>query len=133
VDRLRFLDLIQPSFMFMVGVAIPYSYAARKAKNESERQIWFHTVLRAMLLVAAGGLPDLQQPEADQLPFHQRALSDRPGYCVVYALHGRGLKVQGIALAVILAGYWLVFALFTPMGAISACSASRRTGRRSIG
>src|SRR5262245_40270584 len=25
-------DLIQPSFMFMVGVALPYSYASRKAR-----------------------------------------------------------------------------------------------------
>ncbi len=26
-----FWDLIQPSFMFMVGVAMPYSYASRRA------------------------------------------------------------------------------------------------------
>src|SRR5262249_48252420 len=31
-----FWDLIQPSFIFMVGVAIPYSYASRKARGEGE-------------------------------------------------------------------------------------------------
>jgi predicted acyltransferase len=36
-----FWDMIQPSFMFMVGVAIPYSYASRKAKGQSEPVIWF--------------------------------------------------------------------------------------------
>ena len=30
-----FWDLIQPAFMFMVGVALPYSYAARQAKGDS--------------------------------------------------------------------------------------------------
>ena len=30
-----FWDLIQPSFMFMVGVAMPYSFASRKAKGHS--------------------------------------------------------------------------------------------------
>src|SRR5260370_25753481 len=39
-------DLIQPAFMFMVGVAIPYSYASRKAKGQSEPVIWFHTIWR---------------------------------------------------------------------------------------
>src|SRR5215831_18544376 len=32
-------DLIQPSFMFMVGVAMPYSIASRRAKGDSERKI----------------------------------------------------------------------------------------------
>src|SRR5262245_46119452 len=30
-----FWDLIQPSFMFMVGVAMAYSYAARAARGQS--------------------------------------------------------------------------------------------------
>jgi len=34
-----FWDLIQPSFMFMVGVAIPFSYASRQAKGQSHGTI----------------------------------------------------------------------------------------------
>ena len=49
-----FWDLIQPSFMFMVGVALPYSYASRKARGESERRVFAHTVLRAVVLILLG-------------------------------------------------------------------------------
>src|SRR5437868_2416009 len=49
-----FWDLIQPSFMFMVGVALPYSYAGRKARGERERRVFAHTVLRAVVLILLG-------------------------------------------------------------------------------
>src|SRR5262249_24233650 len=47
-----FWDLIQPSFMFMVGVAMPYSYASRVAKGDSDARIYAHAVWRAFLLIA---------------------------------------------------------------------------------
>src|SRR5438132_6681561 len=39
-----FWDLIQPSFMFMVGVAIPYSHASRVAKGYSPARIATHVI-----------------------------------------------------------------------------------------
>src|SRR4051794_24117276 len=35
-------DLIQPSFMFMVGVSMPYSIAARRAKGDSFNSLLLH-------------------------------------------------------------------------------------------
>lgn len=109
-----FWDLIQPSFMFMVGVAIPYSYAARKAKGQGEVHVWFHTVLRALILVGLGVFLASNSSEHKQTNFlFTNVLAQIGlGYCFVYALHGKGLPVQGIALAVILVGYWLLFALW---------------------
>jgi heparan-alpha-glucosaminide N-acetyltransferase len=109
-----FWDLIQPSFMFMVGVAIPYSYAARKAKGESEGHVWFHTVLRAFVLVALGVFLASSGAEQKQTNFlFTNVLAQIGlGYCFVFALHGKCLKVQMAMLAAILAGYWLLFALF---------------------
>jgi len=49
-----FWDLIQPSFMFMVGVAIPFSYARRREKGHSHRQIYTHAFIRALILIALG-------------------------------------------------------------------------------
>ena len=49
-----FWDLIQPSFMFMVGVAVPYSLASRRAKGESGPWVWAHVVWRAVFLVLLG-------------------------------------------------------------------------------
>src|SRR5262245_14534326 len=47
-------DLIQPSFSFLVGVALPYSLASRMARGESNSRLWGHAAWRAMLLVWLG-------------------------------------------------------------------------------
>lgn len=46
-----FWDLIQPAFMFMVGVALPYSYARRAAMGDSYVSRFFHTLWRSLVLV----------------------------------------------------------------------------------
>ncbi|MCB0667645.1 MAG: DUF5009 domain-containing protein [Saprospiraceae bacterium] len=51
---LRFWDLIQPFFMFIVGVAIPFSVANRKKKGETDRQIRRHVYQRALTLLLLG-------------------------------------------------------------------------------
>ena len=51
---LHFWDLIQPFFMFIVGVAIPFSVANRLKKGESYRQITIHAVKRSILLLFFG-------------------------------------------------------------------------------
>ena len=38
-EGLHFWDLVQPFFMFIVGVSIPLSYANRKKKGDSEQKI----------------------------------------------------------------------------------------------
>ncbi len=53
-NGLRFWDLIQPFFMFIVGVAMPLSFAKRTAKGESYRSILKHIVVRSFLLLFLG-------------------------------------------------------------------------------
>ena len=53
-EGLHFWDLIQPFFMFIVGVSIPYSYANRLKKGNSEKQIRKHAFQRAFLLLLFG-------------------------------------------------------------------------------
>ena len=50
-------DLIQPTFMFMVGVSMPYSYARRRERGDSSRRMFWHLVVRAVVLVLLGVLP----------------------------------------------------------------------------
>jgi len=50
----HFWDLIQPFFMFIVGVAMPLSYATRTIKGESHQQILHHTIRRSLLLLFMG-------------------------------------------------------------------------------
>jgi heparan-alpha-glucosaminide N-acetyltransferase len=130
-----FWDMIQPAFMFMVGVAIPYSYASRKAKGQSEPVIWFHTIWRAFLLVAIAvfltspltqGLPvtvsgaalgtsasaTAAQPGQTNFMFTNVLAQIGLGYCFVYLLRGRGLWIQLGGLAAVLIGSWLLFFLY---------------------
>lgn len=51
---LHFWDLIQPFFMFIVGVAIPFAVANRLRKGQTIRQIRLHAFERAFLLLFFG-------------------------------------------------------------------------------
>src|SRR5512143_429383 len=51
---LRAWDLVQPFFMFIVGVALAYSTAKREDKGESRSQITRHAVTRGVLLLLIG-------------------------------------------------------------------------------
>jgi len=53
-NGLRFWDLIQPFFMFIVGVAMPFSYAKRRKRGESHNVILKHIILRCLLLLLLG-------------------------------------------------------------------------------
>jgi predicted acyltransferase len=46
-----FWDLIQPSFMFMVGVAMPFALARRRELGATPRQNFYHVASRALKLI----------------------------------------------------------------------------------
>ena len=47
-------DLIFPFFIFIVGVAMPYSYAKRLARGDSRGKLVAHILLRTVILFAIG-------------------------------------------------------------------------------
>ncbi|MCA9260863.1 MAG: DUF5009 domain-containing protein, partial [Planctomycetales bacterium] len=47
-------DMIQPSFMFLVGTSAAYSYASRTRRGESRRSMLAHAVRRAVVLSLLG-------------------------------------------------------------------------------
>jgi predicted acyltransferase len=51
---LYFWDLIQPFFMFIVGVSIPFAVANRIKKGDSSRLITLHAIKRSFLLLFLG-------------------------------------------------------------------------------
>ncbi len=56
-NGLRFWDLIQPFFMFIVGVAMPFSFAKRLERGDAWTQAFKHALFRsAMLLLFGWGL-----------------------------------------------------------------------------
>ena len=53
-NGLRFWDLIQPFFMFIVGVAMPFSFGKRWARGDTWRKTLGHASRRAGLLLLFG-------------------------------------------------------------------------------
>ena len=53
-NGLRFWDLIQPFFMFIVGVAMPFSLRSRMSKGASWNQAFRHILKRCALLLLFG-------------------------------------------------------------------------------
>lgn len=53
-EGMHFWDLIQPFFMFIVGVAMPLSFARRTAKGDSYAKLSKHALKRAFLLLLLG-------------------------------------------------------------------------------
>jgi predicted acyltransferase len=51
---LYFWDLIQPFFMFIVGVAIPFAVANRLKKGDTKKSILLHAIKRSLLLFLFG-------------------------------------------------------------------------------
>jgi predicted acyltransferase len=105
-------DLIQPSFMFMVGVAMPFSALRRRAVGESTAWRWTHAAIRALTLVLLGVfLYSLDNSRTDWI-FPNVLAQIGLGYLFAYAV--LNLKWWGhvAAIAVILIGTWLAFFLY---------------------
>ena len=47
-------DMIQPSFSFLVGVALPFSLASRLARGQSKAMMTAHALWRSLILVFLG-------------------------------------------------------------------------------
>ncbi len=110
-------DLIQPAFMFMVGVAFPYSWSRRQATGEATGRIIAHGLFRALILVLIAVFLASGAGGWTKWEFFNVLGQIGLGYPFLFLLvsqHGEKprLKLQVAALAVILVGYWLLFALY---------------------
>ena len=49
-------DLIFPLFLFLAGVSMPFSFAVRRAKGATERELFLHATRRGVVLVLLGAI-----------------------------------------------------------------------------
>ena len=105
-----FWDLIQPSFMFMVGVAMPFSMQRRADDGESPTRRWFHAGYRAVLLVFLGVLLSSSLGGLN-FTFVNVLAQIGLGYLFLLPLVGRNLKTLAVTAALILVTYgaWFVY------------------------
>jgi heparan-alpha-glucosaminide N-acetyltransferase len=104
-------DLIQPSFSFLVGVALPFSIASRAARGQSRAVMIGHTLWRALLLVLLGVFLRSNSTPGTNWIFTDTLSQIGLGYGILFALGLRPARWHWIAFGLILVGYWAFFAL----------------------
>jgi predicted acyltransferase len=105
-------DLIQPSFSFLVGVAVPFSIASRIARGQSMLVMTLHALWRSAALVLLGVfLRSVGKPQT-YWTFEDTLTQIGLGYTFLFLLGFCRPRAQWAALAVILVGYWAAFALY---------------------
>ena len=103
-------DLIQPSFSFIVGVALPFSITARMARGQSRARLSLHAFGRALILITLGVfLRSVGKPQT-VFTFEDTLSQIGLGYGFLFLLGFRPVRDQWIAFALLLTGYWAAFA-----------------------
>jgi heparan-alpha-glucosaminide N-acetyltransferase len=109
-------DTIQPSFSFLVGVALPYSIVSRTAKGKSFGNQLGHAIWRAFILTILGiFLRSMDRPQT-YFTFEDTLTQIGLGYVFLFLLGYVKEKWLWISLAVILFGYWLAWAVYPVAG-----------------
>jgi heparan-alpha-glucosaminide N-acetyltransferase len=105
-------DTIQPSFSFLVGVALPYSIAARLRKGETFPNLLAHTIWRSFLLIALGIFLRSMHSTQTNFTFEDTLTQIGLGYTFLFLLGFAKPRTQWIAFGAILFAYWLTWALY---------------------
>ena len=109
-------DTIQPSFSFLVGVALPYSIRSRQRKGASFSGMLVHTIWRSLLLIVLGIFLRSFHSSQTYFTFEDTLTQIGLGYTFLFLLAFRPVRDQWIAFSAILFGYWLAWALYPAPG-----------------
>ena len=109
-------DMIQPSFSFLVGVALPFSLASRSAARQSRGRMIAHAFWRAGILAALGIWLRSIAHSQTYFTFEDTLTQIGLGYGFLFLLGLRPVHDQWVALAVLLVAYWAAFALYPVPG-----------------
>jgi predicted acyltransferase len=111
-EWIAFWDLIQPAFMFMVGVAMPFALAMRMARGATEGQLFRHVAVRSLRLLLWSQV--LMSIGRGRLHFQlinvlaQIAIT----YFLCFLIMKLSFKWQASIAAALLIGHWALFVAF---------------------
>ena len=105
-------DLIFPSFLFLVGVSMVFSYSARLRRGETRGQILWHAFTRSLILIAIGLFVNASPfVGIDWHTFRFEGVTQRIALCYFAAamlVLWSNRRGQVVALAACLLGYWAI-------------------------
>ena len=114
-DANHMKDLIRPLFIFVVGVAMPYSFSKRQSLGDSNRKLYGHVLKRTAILFLLGTIAGGHLLALDRSKFYlvNNVLEEIAiGYLVASLfLLNFGVRGQLVALAALLLGYWALIML----------------------
>jgi len=111
-------DLIQPSFMFMVGVSMAYSYAKRKRLGHSYPRMLGHAIWRslALILLSVFLMSLSSRHEQTHWTFMNVLAQIGLGYTFLFLLWDRKPWVQAAAAMLILIGTAIAYETYPEAG-----------------
>ena len=115
-NGLRFWDLIQPYFMFIVGVAIPFSVANRKRRGQTQSQLTKHAVRRSFLLLFFGWALYCIGPGKIEWRFQNVLAQLAVTYIIAFLLMNKPAKWQLIVSFLLLAVTEVIYRTFPVEG-----------------
>ncbi|MBI3191624.1 MAG: DUF5009 domain-containing protein [Pedosphaera parvula] len=104
-----FWDMIQPSFMFMVGVSMAYSYLQRKAQGHSYGRMLGHAMWRSVVLIFLGIFLISNGQKSTNWSLMNVLTQIGLGYTFLFLLWGRTVRTQAITAAAVLGATWLLY------------------------
>jgi len=117
----RFYDIIMPLFVWLAGVSMPFSYAARLGKDPSRRALWPHIIKRFAILWILGMMVqgNLLSYDPEKIKFYSNTLQAIASGYLIASLLILYLSVRGQLLATIglMMVYWVVMAVVPVPGA----------------
>lgn len=120
-------DLIQPSFMFMVGAAMAFSYAKRREQGQSYGYMLLHACWRSLILIFLGIFLISNGRSSTNWSLMNVLTQIGLGYTFLFLLWGRSWQTQALAAAVLLVGTWLAYVLY-PHGGIDISRGAPEVG-----
>lgn len=111
-DWISFWDLIQPAFMFMVGVAMPFALAKRMEQGASRSELFRHVATRSFrLLVMSQILISIGRGRM-QFQLTNVLAQIAITYFLSYLIMQLRFRWQAVVAAAILAGHWALYVAF---------------------
>ena len=105
-------DLIQPSFSFLVGAALPFSLAARIERGQSKLLMTFHALWRSLLLIALGIFLRSTGSPRTNFTFEDTLTQIGLGYFFLFLIGLAGPRFWWAAFLLIVVGYFAAFAWY---------------------
>ena len=109
-------DLIQPSFMFMVGVSMAYSYAKRSGLGHSYGKMLGHALWRSAVLILLGIFLISDSFSSTSWSLMNVLTQIGLGYTFLFLFWRRRLRSQSLGAVFILILTWMLYVLYPGAG-----------------